>query len=113
MSVEDQMRRMTFHHHLLLTIMDKSQYPFYALVVEKELCEDEMMHVFHLCEELHEEWESQKEEGLIDTVPLLLHFAGMLTPKLDIKETIEALDQQGYYRALMAQLRTALKKIDA
>jgi hypothetical protein len=103
--INERFKQVKFQQELLLKMVDRRKYPFYSLVIEKELIEEEMKEVVLLCKELNQCYESMKEEGFVSYVPLLIHFVGMLNTKLEPKEAIEALYYQGYYRTLMAELK--------
>ncbi|MFQ3543780.1 DUF1878 family protein [Halobacillus rhizosphaerae] len=93
-----------FHLQLLLKGVELHQFPFTRLVIERGVTEEEYTHTLHLVEELHSNYEKDRSEGLVDYTPLLLHFAGMLTCKLPIKDTLIALREEGIYPALAKEL---------
>jgi hypothetical protein len=103
-SVEERLERLEFYNQLTIKSVDLTRYPFFRLVMEKKLTEEEMRQVIFLCDELEKLFLLQSEEGFVDNMPLLIQFAGMLTPKLKPKETILALLQQGKYISLMEKL---------
>ncbi|MGC4377882.1 DUF1878 family protein [Fictibacillus sp. Mic-4] len=103
-TLEDRIERLEFYSRLTLQTVDYTQFPFFTLVMSNKLTEQEVNEVLTLCDELQKKYEQQKEEGLVNFVPLLIHFAGMLTPKLKPKETIQAIKGQGLYPNLMEKL---------
>jgi len=111
-SLHERMEKLEFHQQLLLKMADTSDYPFYKIVIEKGISRGEMEEVFSLCEEVNQRFEELKEEGFVGFSPLLIHFVGMLNPKLNPKETIAALYEQGYYRALMTELVALIEEVE-
>lgn len=111
-SLQDKINMLEFHNHLLLKMIDGKKFPFYALIIQKGITKKEMDDVFTLCEEVNQRFEMQQENGLVDDKPLLLHFVGMLNPKLPVKETIIALYEQNHYPALMAKLIDIMNKLE-
>lgn len=103
-TVEERLERLEFYNQLTIESVDLTAYPFFRLVMEKKLTEQEVNKVFLLCDELQRKYEMQSEEGFVHYTPLLLHFVGMLTPKLSPRETITALLQQEKYISLMEKL---------
>ncbi|RBW69334.1 hypothetical protein DS031_11895 [Bacillus taeanensis] len=103
--INERFKQVQFQQELLLKMVDRRKYPFYSLVIERGLVEEEMKEVLSLCEEVNKGYEEMKEEGFVSYLPLLIHFVGMLNIKLEPKETIEALYYQGYYRTLMVELK--------
>ncbi len=104
-SLEERMRKLEYHQRLLLNMVQANRYPFYQLVVEKDLTEGEVEEILSLCGMLNEEYERQAEEGYVSFVMLLTQFVGMLHPRLEPKETIESLYAQGIYKELMRRLK--------
>jgi hypothetical protein len=109
--MEERLRRLEFYQSLLIEMVDVDKYPFYKLVMQLNLTEEEVHQVFSLCEELSIKYQEQKAEGFIIFNPLLTQFAGMLPPKLDVEETIHALYKQGLYMPLMEEFQHILKEI--
>lgn len=108
----NQISTLEFHNELLLKMIDSEKYPFFTLVILNGLSKQEMNDIFSLCDEINERYNQQKEAGFLDYTPLLTHFAGMLTPKMPIKETIAALLSQGLYSELMEKLLDALERLE-
>jgi hypothetical protein len=90
-----------FHIQLLSAVVDSSQYPLVKLIIDHHVTKQEYLALFQLLEKLNAVYERQKEEGLLDYTSLLVHFAGMLTEKLDPNETMYALKKEGHYPSLM------------
>jgi hypothetical protein len=103
-SVEERLERLEFYNQLTIESVDLSSYPFFRLIMEKKLTEEETKQVILLCDELEKIFLMQSEEGFVHYTPLLIQFAGMLTPKLKPRETIAALLQQGKYVLLLEKL---------
>jgi hypothetical protein len=110
-SLESRLARLEFYIQLLLEGTTLRSRPFYELVVKKELTKQEFDDIFEICEELSKKYDEQKAEGLIDYVPLLIQFVGMLTPKIAPKEAIEALAKQGLYKSLMMEFSEIIERI--
>ncbi|MEW9675039.1 DUF1878 family protein [Lentibacillus sp. L22] len=90
-----------FHLQLLAKLIDMKQYPFSKLIIDHRVTFQEYKDLLDLLANLNEQYGIQKEEGLLNFTALLVHFAGMLTVKLDPTETIFALKKEGYYPSLM------------
>lgn len=108
--VEKRLETLEYYMNLLIKMIDGDRYPFYKLVIEKGLLKDEIETIFDLCDFLAKEHEEQKAQGFVYFENLLTLFAGQLTPKLGVNETIDALYRQGLYANLMQDLQ---KTIDA
>ncbi|MBY6037977.1 YhaI family protein [Fictibacillus nanhaiensis] len=103
-TVEERLERLEFYNQLTIESVDLTSYPFFRLVMEKKLTEKEVNDILLLCDELEKTYLMQAEEGFVHYTPLLIHFAGMLTPKLNPRETIQALIHQGKHISLMEKL---------
>ncbi|GAA0447898.1 MAG: DUF1878 family protein [Bacillota bacterium] len=99
-----------FHLQLLSKIIDMDEYPFTKLVIERNLTREEFAILMERLEKLNEQYEAQKEEGLIHFSSLLIHFAGMLTEKLEPDSTINALQREGFYPSLMNEFIRIIKQ---
>ncbi|WP_234031509.1 DUF1878 family protein [Lentibacillus cibarius] len=99
-----------FHLQMLVKTLDMDQYPLIRMVIENNITEQEYNELFALLEKLHQQYMSQKEEGLMDFTSLLVHFAGMLNEKLNPDATIIALKKEGYYPSLMEMFMQILNK---
>jgi Protein of unknown function (DUF1878) len=103
-TVEERLERLEFYNLLTIESVDLTSYPFFRLVMEKKLTEQEVNDIIQLCDELEKLFFMQVEAGFVHYTPLLIHFTGMLTPKLKPKETILALLHQEKYISLMKKL---------
>lgn len=108
----EEKERNEFYQRLLLQMIDVHKFPFYDLVIKSQLSEEEMNGIFHLCAELEQKLNEQRELGFVHFTPLLVQFVGMLPHVLNIKETIVALKKQHLYEELMDVLLQELEKID-
>ncbi|WP_160917213.1 DUF1878 family protein [Halobacillus litoralis] len=104
MKKENQCETFAFHLNLLLEVEEMKKYPFTKLVIEKSLTKKEYKETLQLLEILHERYEEDIANGLINHSNLMIYFAGMLCYKLPIDEALEALNQQGLYPKLTNQL---------
>ncbi|MBS2771733.1 YhaI family protein [Anoxybacillus rupiensis] len=109
--MEKRMAKLEYHRSLLLQMVDESKNPFYSLVITADLAKEEVEEVLSLCEELNKEYEKQKAEGLTIFTPLLLHFAGMLHPRLPLEKTIDALLKQRLFVPLMQEFKKLIETI--
>ncbi|ASN07439.1 hypothetical protein CFK40_16985 [Virgibacillus necropolis] len=101
---------MSFHVQLLSRLIDVNQYPLVKLVIENNVTEEEYSELFQLLQMLESKYLLQKEEGFLDFTSLLIHFAGMLTEKLEPNETIYALEREGYFPQLIKEFITLLER---
>lgn len=92
-----------FHLQLLSKIIDMEQYPLTKLIIENNITQLEFEGIITLLEDLDKQFRAQKEEGFMDFTGLLVHFAGMLSEKLNPTKTICALKKEGCYPSLMAE----------
>ncbi|MFC4322156.1 DUF1878 family protein [Litchfieldia salsa] len=111
-SLEARVNRLEYYQKLLLQLLDKEKVNFYKLIVESNLQENEVNDLLNLCELMSIEYKKQKAEGLVIFSPLLTQFAGLLNPKLNIKNTIEALLKQGLFVPVMTEFYDLLKEND-
>ncbi|OLO36496.1 hypothetical protein BTR23_15335 [Alkalihalophilus pseudofirmus] len=109
---EEYLKRLQFQHRLLLKMVDREAYPFYALALENDLSELEVEQVLLLCQELQKEYEEQCELGFVHHTPLLVHFVGMLPEKLPLDETLKSLRAQDLYTELVEVLLRAINRIE-
>jgi len=91
----------SFHVELLSKLIDIHNYPFSKMIIEKNVTREEYNDLFRMLNTLDKQYRRQKKEGLLDFTILIIHFAGMLTEKLDPNQTIYALKKEGYYPSLM------------
>ncbi|MGY4714013.1 YhaI family protein [Bacillus amyloliquefaciens] len=111
-SMDQRIGRLEYYIQLLVKTVDMDKYPFYAMMIEKGLTEEEGEEVGRICRELEDELESQKAQGFVTFDKLLALFAGQLNEKLDVHETIFALYEQGLYTALMVEFIEIMKHFD-
>ncbi len=105
----EKIERLSFYQQLLVRTMDEKEYPWYRMIVEKDLSEREVEDVYRLFKELEHKKEDLREAGMIDQTPLLLHYVGMLNLTLDPFMTANALNRQGYFKTLTAKLIEMMK----
>ncbi|WP_163971339.1 DUF1878 family protein [Oceanobacillus halotolerans] len=92
---------LAFHIQLLLQLVDIDAFPFTRLLIRHNISKDEYDELMQLIQQINEEFEQQRKEGLLNFLPLLVHFAGMLNEKLNPDEVIYALKKEGYYPSLL------------
>jgi Protein of unknown function (DUF1878) len=109
--VERRLETLEYYMSLFMKMMNIEMYPFYKLVMEKGLMKEEIEEVFRICDELAKEHKEQKAQGFVYFENLLTLFAGQLTPKLDVNETIDALYLQGLYTELMKDLKRTIDSL--
>jgi len=103
--LEKKLEILEYHIQLLLEMSDQTKFPFYQLIIRSRLTKEEVQHIYKLCEKLTEEYKEQKAQGLLYYTDLLTLFAGQLSEKLDVNETIEAMYNQGLYKPLMTEFK--------
>ncbi|WLD94075.1 DUF1878 family protein [Alkalihalobacillus sp. AL-G] len=109
-SEKENVKRLEFYQRMLGETVDAERYPWFRLVMEINLSEDEVTEVFNLFNILGKQKEELREAGLLDLTPLLLHFVGMLNAKLDPLITAKSLHHQGHFQELNNDLIRLLKK---
>ncbi|MEW4285461.1 DUF1878 family protein [Priestia koreensis] len=102
--LEARVRRLEYYIELALDANGVHKKPFFEMVIQHELEKKEVAAIYKLCEEVYERYVQQKKEGLVNYMPLLTHFVGMLNIKLPPHQTIQALWEQGMYTDLMKEL---------
>ncbi|WP_330948553.1 DUF1878 family protein [Virgibacillus sp. MG-45] len=90
-----------FQLQLISQIIDINKYPFTKMIIDMNITKEAYDDVFLLLEKLNQQFEIQKEEGLLDYTSLLIHFAGMLQLPFEPTATIYALKKEGYFPQLM------------
>jgi hypothetical protein len=110
-ALEERIAKLEFHQSLLMEMIDKTKKPFYYLVIKANLTKEEVEEVLSLCQQLSEEYEKQKAEGLTIFTPLLVQFAGMLHPSLPLEQTVDALLAQQMFVPLMTELKKLMKTV--
>lgn len=112
--MDKKLEQLEFQQKLLMNMIEKRKYPFFELIIKKGLSESEVVSIYQLCDDLSLQYEEQKELGFVYFCSLLTTFAGMLTTKLTVNETICAMYNQDLYKPLMTKLKelTENKAID-
>jgi hypothetical protein len=94
-----------YHQKLLLKMLDNNQnHPFYRLVIEKSLREEDVRAFFQFCDELSNDLAEQKAEGFVHFYPLYEKFKSALHPNLQPEEVIKSCLSQQLYTHLMSEL---------
>lgn len=106
----EKMERLSFYQQLLIRTMDEKAYPWYRMIVEKNLSEGEVEDIYRLFKELERKKEDLREAGMLDQTSLLLHYVGMLNLTLHPFMTANALNRQGYFKSLTAELIEMMKE---
>ncbi|MDA7025987.1 YhaI family protein [Bacillus sp. CLL-7-23] len=109
-SIDDRLTRLEYYMKLLLNTAEMDQYPYYKMLIERGLTEEEGKETERICEELTNELTEQKAQGYVMFEHLLTLFAGQLNEKLEVHETIFALHRQGLYKSLMSEFINIMKK---
>jgi hypothetical protein len=109
-SADEKIKRLEFQQSLLLNMIGQTQYPFFQLVIQNKLTEDEMNEILSLSEEIYSKYEKLKEEGFVHFTFLLTHFVGMLNPKLDPLDVAEAMQKQKLFAPLMNEFIRVLSE---
>ncbi|HEY4600076.1 MAG TPA: DUF1878 family protein [Cerasibacillus sp.] len=99
-----------FHLQLIMQLIDMEKFPLTKLLIEKNVSEQEYVDFMQLLQQINQDYQEQKDEGLLDFTSLLIQFVGMLNEKLSPNETILALRQEGYYIDLMNEFISLLNK---
>jgi hypothetical protein len=107
-TIEKRIERLEYYQKLMLELVDLEKWPLHHLVMKRQLNEEEVEELFYLCEELTEEYKSQKAEGFVGFTPLLQDFIERLNGKLSPLETIEALYKEQLYLPLMTTFKNTI-----
>ncbi|MFZ3589803.1 DUF1878 family protein [Bacillus sp. DJP31] len=107
-SIEQRIERLEYYHKLMMGLVENEQWPFHHLIMNRQLTEEEVRELFHMCEDLTEEYKRQKAEGFVGFTPLLQTFKQLLNPKLSSLEVMDALQKEQLYVPLMTALRQAV-----
>ncbi|ADI27848.1 MULTISPECIES: YhaI family protein [Geobacillus] len=110
-SLEKRVAKLEFHQSLLMEMIDETKKPFYSLIIRADLTKEEVDAFLAFCQELADQYEQQKAEGLTMFTPLLVQFAGMLHPNLPLEQTVDALLAQQMFVPLMTELKTLIRTI--
>ncbi|ABO65944.1 MULTISPECIES: YhaI family protein [Geobacillus] len=110
-SLEKRVAKLEFHQSLLMEMVDEAKKPFYSLIIRADLTKEEVDAFLSFCQELAEQYEQQKAEGLTIFTPLLVQFAGMLHPNLPLEQTVDAMLAQQMFVPLMTELKTLIRTV--
>ncbi len=102
-SIEKRLETLEYYQTLFFQMIDKNAGPFFHLVIKNGLTKEEIEGIHAICQELQNQYEDQKAQGLVIYTDLLTQFAGQLHPKLNVDETVQALLKQSLYRELMEE----------
>ncbi|RHB48310.1 DUF1878 family protein [Exiguobacterium sp. AM39-5BH] len=89
-SLEEKINQLSYQMELLLGAIDWSARPFEHEIIKANLTKREVEEFFLLLDDIRERQNEQQRYGLSSVEPLLVHFVGMLHPKLDAKAILEA-----------------------
>lgn len=103
-NLEKEIETLRYHQQLLLRIIRNPKAKFDLLIVEKNMTEEEVRALLELCESLSNKFVMEKAEGYMNFQPLFSHLKRNLTPKLTIKELIEAFLAQGLHETFMKEM---------
>jgi len=103
---------LTFYVQLLMQMEELEKYPFIKMLIEKGVTEKEYQELIMLLSNISEEFDNQKEAGMLDFTGLLIHYAGKLNPKLHPDELMDALIEEKRFLEVMVQLKKIRKKGD-
>ncbi|MFD1739117.1 DUF1878 family protein [Bacillus salitolerans] len=104
-TVEQRLERLEYYQTLILQMVDLNKWPFYALVMKRQIAEKDVQQIFTLSEELLELYFQQKEEGLLVFSQLLEVFERSLPDGLTVLETVDAMHRQQLYTPLMSEFK--------
>jgi len=110
-SLERRIERLEYYQRLMFNLLDNEKASFYRLIVEANLTKEDVDELFKLCENLSNEYQKQKAEGLVFFTPLLTQFVGLLHPNLDVGKTVEVLLSQRKYVPLMNEFRKLIEEL--
>lgn len=112
MNIEERLNKIEYHQRLLLEMMEKNKYPFYELIIQKGLSEQEVTQLYRECLTLEKMFEEQREMGFVLHTDLIAHFLDVLPTVLTPKETVESLYKQLLFKPLMEHFMQALEKME-
>lgn len=95
--------KLEYHQKLLLKMINNPKQPFYMLVIEKSLGEEDVDAFFDLCDRLSKELKEQKAEGFVYYHPLFYKFKIGLHPNLQAEEVIASCLDQRLFSPLMEE----------
>ncbi|KGX86167.1 DUF1878 family protein [Pontibacillus marinus] len=103
---------LTFYVQLLMEMKELEKYPFIKMLIAKGVTEKEYQELIMLLSNISEEFEAQKEAGMLDFTGLLIHYAGKLNPKLHPDELMDALIAENRFLEVMIQLKKIRQRED-
>lgn len=95
LSLEEKVEHLSYQMKILLEIVDWTDRPFEYEVIRANLTKQEVESFYQLLEEIRAQQNEQLRYGYTSIEPLLVHFAGMLDVRLDVKTILEACVRQG------------------
>lgn len=104
----ERIKVLEYYQKLMFSMLGNNTYPFYRMIIEKGLKEEQITAFFRVCDELNKIWEEQKAEGFIHFHPLFQKFAESLPGSLKAKEVVEACIQQQLFRPFMQEMQKYL-----
>ncbi|MFD2208423.1 DUF1878 family protein [Virgibacillus halophilus] len=99
-SEDDQI---AFHLQLLMNIIDFSRYPFTKMIIENRVGRQTYQDLMEKLYELEQQYQYQKEEGLLDYSSLLQEFTAHLPRQLTAEETLAALKAENICPMLISE----------
>lgn len=105
MKKNHDMETLSLYVHLLMEMDQVDKYPFIKMIIQKGVTEKEYQELMVLLSNIHEEYHSQKEMGMLDFTGLLIQYAGELNSKLHPDELMDALIQEKRYLEVMSELK--------
>lgn len=103
--IMERINMLEFHQKLLLKMVSGSNDPFYRLIIERGLTQQEVASIIKDCDKLSIEMEEQKAEGFMYFHPLYKKLSAIVQPKLQPEEVIHACESQGLFLPLMSELK--------
>ncbi|WP_180953759.1 DUF1878 family protein [Bacillus sp. T33-2] len=101
----EKIAMLEFHQKLLLQMISGNKDKFNKLIIQKAVTEKELTVINELCEKLSIELEEQKAEGFVHFHPLFEEFTDAIRHKLQPKETVHAMFDQGIFMPLMTEFK--------
>lgn len=101
----EKILKLEYHQRLLMRMLGKTDHPFFKLVIENSLREEDVDAFFKLCNQLSIDLAEQKAEGFVHFHPLFNKFKDGLHPNLRTEEVIQACITQQLFSSLMAEFK--------
>lgn len=99
----ERIQLLEYHQKLLLELTGNANLPFYRLIIEKRISEQEVQRFIKLCEEICKKMDEQKAEGFVHFYPLFNEFSTSLPPTLQAEEVIQACLSQNLFEQIMQE----------